>query len=238
MIVNITLRNMDRAKLANMFDHTLLKPDAQEQDFRKLCEESIQYGFKMVAVNSVATAMCKKMLEGSNVHVGAAISFPLGQTTIESKLFETENAIQNGADEIDYVINISKLKNLDLLYIAKEMSVIVNTCKKNNVISKVIFENCYLAVNEIKTLCEIALEFEPDFIKTSTGFGVYGARMEDVTVMKSMVGDHIKVKASGGIRDLSSVAEMIKAGAERIGTSSGVKIIEEYKQMGFDASNE
>ena len=218
-------------ELANMFDQTLLKPYAKEEDFKKLCEESIEYGFKMVAINSAATALCKKYLMGTDVHIGAAISFPLGQTTIEAKVFETKNAIENGADEIDYVVNIVELKNKNYEYIEEEMRQIVSLCRENNVMIKVIFENCYLTNDEKKKLCEIALKERPDFIKTSTGFGGGGATFEDLKLMKSMVSGKINVKAAGGIRDLDTTLKMIEAGADRIGTSSGVKIIEEYKKL-------
>ena len=215
-------------ELANMFDHTLLKPYATKEEMKKLCEEARENGFKMVAVNSVQSAFCKECLKGSGVHVGADISFPLGQTTIEAKVFETENAIKNGADEIDYVINITELKEKNYDYIRREMESIVEICRKNNVISKVIFENCYLTEEEKRILCEIALDVKPDFIKTSTGFGTSGARVEDVKLMKSIVKDAVKVKAAGEIRDLDTCMKMIEAGAERIGTSSSIKILEEY----------
>lgn len=216
-------------ELANLFDHTLLKAYAAEQDFEVLCREADQNGFKMVAINSAQTALCKRLLKDSAVHVGAAIGFPLGQTTIESKVFETKDAIANGADEIDYVVNISKLKDRQYDYIEEEMKQIVSVCWEHHVISKVIFENCYLTDDEKKKLCEIALNVKPDFIKTSTGFGTGGATVEDVRLMKGCVGEQIKVKAAGGIRDLDTCMAMIEAGAERIGTSSSLKILEEYE---------
>lgn len=217
-------------ELANMFDHTCLKPYASKEDFEKLCNEAKTYGFKMVAINSSATKMCKEMLAGTDVHVGAAISFPLGQTTIETKVFETKDAIANGADEIDYVINIVELKKGNYAYIEDEMQQIVDVCRKANVISKVIFENCYLTKDEIKKVAQIAKKVKPDFIKTSTGFGTSGAKLEDVIIMKAVVGDDVKIKAAGGIRDLATCLQLIAAGAERIGSSSGIAIVEEYKK--------
>lgn len=217
-------------ELALMIDQTLLKPYVTKEDFKKFCDESMKYGFKMVAINSAMTKLCKEYLKGSKVLVGAAIGFPLGQTTIETKLYETRNAIENGADEIDYVINIVELKSRNLIYIEDEMRQIVEECKNSRVTSKVIFENCYLTDEEKKLLCSVALKVGPDFIKTSTGFGEWGAKVEDVRLMKELVGDRIKVKAAGGIRDLEAALVMIKAGAERIGTSAGAKIIEEYKK--------
>lgn len=216
-----------REQLAGMFDHTLLKADASKEELAEACRQCATYGFKMVAINSAQTSYCKELLKDTKVHVGAAIGFLLGQTTLETKVFETKDAIQNGADEIDYVINIGKLKDKDYAYIKAEMEQIVAVCRENQVISKVIFENCYLTEEEKKVLCRIALEVKPDFIKTSTGFGRSGATVEDVVLMKRMVGDAIKVKASGGVRDLQTALAMIEAGAERIGTSSSIKILEE-----------
>lgn len=217
-------------ELAAMFDHTNLKAFASEQDFELLCREAAENHFAMVAINSSPVALCKRLLEGSGVHVGAAISFPLGQTTVETKVFETENAIQNGADEIDYVLNVGELKQGNLDYIRREMESIVAICHKNRVICKVIFENCYLTRDEIRSAAQIAREVGPDFIKTSTGFGTGGATVEDVRLMKETVGDKVRVKAAGGIRDLDTCLAMIEAGAERIGTSSSLKILEEYNQ--------
>lgn len=221
---------MTVSELAKFFDHTLLKADATEAGFQKLCDEAKKYGFMMVAINSYPVALCKRLLDGSDVHVGAAISFPLGQTTIATKVFETEDAIKNGADEIDYVINIGALKDGKYQLIKDEMNSIVDVCRKNNVISKVIFENCYLEDSEKKKLAEIALEVKPDFIKTSTGFGTGGATIEDIKLMKSVVGDEVKIKAAGGVRTLDMVLELIDLGVKRIGSSSCIPIVEEYKK--------
>lgn len=218
-------------QLANMVDHTNLKAFADDAAFQKLCDEARKYNFKMVAINPAQTVRCKKKLEGSPVHVGAAIGFPLGQTTLECKIFETKDAIEKGADEIDYVINVAELKNKNYDYIKKEMEEIVKICKDAGKTSKVIFENCYLTDDEKRKVAEIAKEVKPDFIKTSTGFGTGGATVEDVKLMKSVVGDEVKVKAAGGIRDLKTALAMIEAGAERLGTSAGVMIVEEYKNQ-------
>ena len=217
-----------RKELAKMFDHTLLKPYATKEDFIKLCDEAKELGAAMVAINSVAVKFCKQQLEGTDIHVGAAISFPLEQTTLDIKLAETKQAIEDDADEIDYVINIGKARMHDWDYIKKEMESIVSICKENNVISKVIFENCYLEKDEIRQLAMIAKEVRPDYIKTSTGFGISGAMVEDVKLMKSVVGDSVKVKAAGGIRDWQLCKKMIEAGAQRIGTSSSFAILEGY----------
>ena len=219
---------MTKEHLVQLFDHTCLYAYATEAHMKKLCDEARAYNFAMVAVNSVQVKLCKKFLKDTDVHVGAAIGFPLGQTTIASKVFETVDAIQNGADEIDYVINITELKDGNYDYIREEMRQIVAECRKANVISKVIFENCYLTQEEKEILCKIALEVKPDFIKTSTGFGTGGATLDDVKLMKSIVGDAVKVKAAGGVRDLETCMAMVEAGAERIGTSAAVKITEEF----------
>ena len=219
---------MEKKDLAQMVDHTQLRAYAVKEDFEKLCKEAADYGFKMVAINSYPVELCSKLLKGTGVHVGAAIGFPLGQTTIENKVHETKQAIENGADEIDYVINIGKLKEKDYDYIEREMTEIVKVCRENNVLSKVIFENCYLTDEEKIKVSEIAAKVKPDFIKTSTGFGTGGATLEDVKLMKSIVKDGVKVKAAGGIRDLDTFLAMVEAGAERIGTSAGIEIMNEY----------
>lgn len=218
-------------ELAGMIDHTNLKAFADDAAFQKLCDEARNYQFKMVAINPAQTVRCKEKLKGCPVHVGAAIGFPLGQTTLECKIFETKDAIEKGADEIDYVINVAELKNKNYDYIRKEMEEIVGICKEAGVISKVIFENCYLTDEEKRKAAEIAKEVKPDFIKTSTGFGTGGATAEDVKLMKSVVGDDVKVKAAGGIRDLETALAMIEAGAECLGTSAGVEIIEAYRKQ-------
>ena len=217
-------------QLSQLIDHTNLKPDATTAMMEKLCQEAKNYHFKMVAINQVQSRLCAQLLKGTGVDIGAAIAFPLGQTTIASKCFETQNAIENGATEIDYVINISELKAGNLQYIEDEMAQIVKICRQHNVVSKVIFENCYLTDEEKIALCKIAVKVKPDFIKTSTGFGTSGATIEDVKLMKNQVGDAVKVKAAGGIRSADTFKKMVAAGAQRIGTSSGIAIIDELKQ--------
>lgn len=226
---------MDTSKLtekdlAKFFDHTLLKAFATEADLLQLCKEAKEMGTAMVAINSYPVKVCKEYLKDSDVHVGAAISFPLGQTTIETKVFETKKAIEDGADEIDYVVNIGKVKEGNFAYIKEEMEAIVKVCKEGNVISKVIFENCYLTKEEIKQLALIAKEVKPDFIKTSTGFGTGGATFEDVELMVQSVEGACQVKAAGGVRDWETCKKMIELGATRIGTSSSKVILEGFKQ--------
>ena len=216
-------------QLAGMIDHTNLKAFATDADMKKLCDEAVRYGFAMVAINSGQSRRCSEYLRGTNIHTGAAIGFPLGQQSIETKVFETEDAIRNGANEIDYVINITELKEKNYEYVEEEMRRIVETCHRCDITCKVIFENCYLTDEEKLKMCEIALKVGPDYIKTSTGFGTSGATLEDVRLMKKAVGDRIKVKAAGGIRTLDDALAYVEAGAVRIGTSAGVKIIEEYR---------
>ena len=225
----ISVSQLTAASLANLFDHTQLHADARRADFEQLCAESRKYGFKMVAINPAPVALCKELLAGTPVHVGAAIGFPLGQNGVESKLFETQQAIRDGADEIDYVINIGAAKDGNFALIRDEMRRIVDVCRQAGVLSKVIFENCYLTKDEICTLARIAREERPDFIKTSTGFGTGGATAQDVALMKPVVGDAVKVKAAGGIRSWQACRAMLEAGAERIGTSSSIRILQEFQ---------
>lgn len=217
-------------EIAQLIDHTQLKPEAISKDLKLLCDQAKIYNFKMVAINQVWTKFCAKELKDSKINVGAAIGFPLGQTTIEAKVFETKNAILNGANEIDYVLNIGKLLEKDLKYIEDEMQQIVDLCKTHNVISKVIFETCLLEKEDIINASKIAKKVKPTFIKTSTGFNKEGATLENVKLMKDVVEDDVLVKAAGGIRDLETLISMVKNGASRIGTSSGIKIIEQYRK--------
>ncbi len=221
---------MNKQELAKYFDHTFLKPFATNADLEKLCKEAKEIGACMVAINTTWTKFCKEQLKGTDVHVGAAISFPLGQAGLASKIAETKIAIEDGADEIDYVIDIGQAKMGNWDYIKEEMEEIVKICRENNVISKVIFENCYLTKEEIRQVALIAKEVKPNFIKTSTGFGTGGATVEDVKIMAETVDGQVKVKAAGGIRDWQTCKAMIEAGASRIGTSSSLKILEEFEK--------
>lgn len=219
-----------RKELASMVDHTNLKAYATKEVFQQLCEEAKAYGFKSVAINSYPVAMCRKMLENSSVLCGAAIGFPLGQTTIAVKAAEVEDAIGHGCQEFDYVCNIGKVKEHDYAYLRKEMECLVGIARKHGVYCKVIFETCYLEEDEIIELAKIAREVEPDFVKTSTGFGCAGATVAHVRLMKQYAGDKVQVKAAGGIRDLKTALAMIEAGATRLGTSSGIKICDELTE--------
>lgn len=225
--------------LARLIDHTNLHADATEADMARLCDEAIQHHFMMVAINQVQTRFCSAYLSGTDIHVGAAIAFPLGQTSIAAKVFETCDALSNGATEIDYVVNLTQVRQHNWEYVTDEMRQIVAVCNDAGVPSKVIFENCYLTDSEKIRLCEIAREVKPTFVKTSTGFGSGGATIHDIKLMHEHVGPDVLVKAAGGIRDADTFLAMVRAGARRIGTSAGVSIIQELsqqiKQLGIEA---
>lgn len=221
-----------------MIDHTNLKANALDSDMERLCDEAKKYHFAMVAINQAQSPTCAKYLDGTDIKVGAAISFPLGQTLIDSKVFETENALANGASEIDYVVHIGKVREGDWAYVAREMQAIVDVCRKHNVVSKVIFENCYLDDAQKIKLCEIASRVKPDFIKTSTGLGSGGATVADVALMRKNVSDDVQVKASGGVRTADEFLDIVRSGATRVGTSSGIAIIDEIKDRYFSNGEE
>ena len=223
--------NLTKEQLAGMIDHTNLKAYADDAAIAKLCEEARRYSFRAVAINGAQIERCAKYLEGTDVHIGSTVGFPLGQMTVESKVFETMDAIRKGAHEIDYVLNVAELKNGNTDLIEREMREITKACRAEEVICKVIFENCYLTDEEKRTAAEIALKVRPDFIKTSTGFGTGGATVEDVRLMKSVVGDAVKVKAAGGIRDFDTAMAMVEAGAERLGTSAGVELMRHFENL-------
>ncbi len=221
-------KDFSPAELALYFDQTLLKTYTSYGELEKFFKDSEPYSFKTMMIHSSQVKICRSFLDQKAL-LGCVAGFPLGQTSIECKAFEAEQAIKNGADEIDYVVNLSELKSKNYDYILHEMQTMADLCRKHGKTSKVIFENCYLSEEEKLTLCKIALAAKPDFIKTSTGFGPEGARVSDIFLMKNAVDDKIKVKAAGGIRTLKTALEMIGAGADRIGTSSGIEIIEELK---------
>ena len=211
-------------KLSKYIDHTLLKADASLSAIEKLCEEAKEYDFKSVCVNSCNIQFCKKQLEGSDVLVCCVIGFPLGQMSLESKVFETEDAIRKGADEVDMVINIGRLKDKDYKYVTDEIRHIKKACGDKTL--KVIIETCLLTKDEIVIACKCVMDAGADFVKTSTGFSTSGATFEDVKLMKETVGDNCKIKAAGGVRSREDFEKMIELGADRIGTSSGTKLIE------------
>lgn len=221
-------------EVAAMVDHTNLKAFATREDFQKLCDEAKQYGFKSVAINTYPVKMCREMLQGSNVLTGAAVGFPLGQMTIESKVAEATNAVKDGCQEFDYVLNVGKVKEHDYTYIEDEMTQMVAVARKAGICAKVIFETCYLTEEEIIEVAKIASRVKPDFVKTSTGFGTAGAKVEHVKLMKQYAGPDVQVKAAGGIRTWEDAKAMIEAGATRLGTSAGIKIVEDMKAQGLE----
>ena len=213
--------------LARLVDHTNLRADATREDMERLCDEARSHHFRMVAVNSVQSRLCSELLSGTDVHTGAAIAFPLGQTSVAAKVFETADALAHGADEIDYVVNLTEVKAGNWSYVTDEMERIVEVCREAGAPSKVIFENCLLTRDEKLRLCEVASRVLPTFVKTSRGFPTGGATVEDVRLMRENVDERVKVKAAGGIRTADASLDMVRAGAERIGCSAGVSIIEE-----------
>lgn len=208
---------------SKLIDHTLLKAFATEKDIKKLCDEAIEYNFKSVCVNPANVKFAKELLKNSDVLVCTVIGFPLGANTIEVKAFETANAIINGADEIDMVINIAKAKEHNYDYIKDEISAVVSNASGKTV--KVIIETCYLSDEEKVEVCKAATLAKANFVKTSTGFGTGGATKEDVALMKKSISDDMFVKASGAVRTKDDVLKMVEAGASRIGASSGVEIM-------------
>ncbi len=210
-------------QLNTFIDHTLLKPTASVDDIKQLCTEAKEHQFYAVCVSSYYVALAHSELMHTPRKVAAVVGFPLGSTTIKIKVFEAKQAIEQGANEIDMVLNIGLLKSGYYKIIEDE----IKTVKKaiNDTVLKVIFENCYLTEEEKKMACRLSLNAGADFIKTSTGFGTGGATLEDVQLMKNEVGDYIQIKASGGIRDKQTAIQYINLGVSRIGTSSGVSII-------------
>ena len=208
--------------LNKYIDHTILKATASSTDVQKLCEEAIEHEFYSVCVNGCYVADAKHLLQGTDVKVAAVVGFPLGAMTTASKVFEAKEAIENGASEIDMVINVAKLKDGEFDYVENEIRLIKEAIGDN--VLKVIIETCYLTDEEKVKACELSLVAKADFVKTSTGFGTGGATYEDVKLMKSVVGDNAKVKASGGVRDKETAQKYVDLGAERLGTSSGIEI--------------
>ena len=209
--------------LNKYIDHTILKATASSADVQKLCEEAIEHEFYSVCVNGCYVADAKHLLQGTDVKVAAVVGFPLGAMTTASKVFEAKEAIENGASEIDMVINVAKLKDGEFDYVENEIRLIKEAIGNN--VLKVIIETCYLTDEEKVKACELSLVAKADFVKTSTGFGTGGATYEDVKLMKSVVGDNAKVKASGGVRDKETAQKYADLGAERLGTSSGIEIV-------------
>ncbi len=215
--------------IVRFIDHTLLKPDLTENEIVQLCDEAIENNFYSVCVNASQIKKVKKILKNSTVKISSVISFPFGANTLASKLFEIEDALKNGADEVDVVINISSLKDEKYQIVYDELNSIQDFISENNKLVKFIIETSLLTKEEIIIISLIAKKIGVDFLKTSTGFAKYGAKLDEIKLIKSIVGNIIKIKASGGIKDFNTAVAMLKYGAERIGTSSAVKILNELK---------
>ena len=206
-----------------LFDHTILKADAGEQAVIKICDEAKKYGFMSVCVNSYYTAFVAEKLKGTDVKVCTVVGFPLGQMSTKAKAFEAACAVEDGAQEIDMVINVAALKDGKYDVVLEDVKAVKAAC--GNAVLKVILETCLLTKEEITKACEICVEARADFVKTSTGFSTGGATAEDIALMRKTVGPDIGVKASGGVRDSKVAVAMVEAGANRIGASATIAIL-------------
>lgn len=215
---------MKSQDIASYIDHTLLAANATEAKIDQLCKEALEHSFASVCVNSCWTALCAKNLKGANVKVCTVVGFPLGAMKTDSKAFEASQAISDGAGEIDMVLNVGWLKDGRLDDVRKDIEMVKEVCQGH--ILKVILETCLLSDEEKVTACRLAMEGGADFVKTSTGFSTGGASEKDVHLMRSVVGDKLGVKASGGVRSYETAVAMINAGASRLGTSSGIAIVQ------------
>lgn len=207
-----------------MIDHTVLKADTPLETVKRICDEAMEYGFASVCINPCHVAYCADYLKDSDVNVCTVIGFPLGANTSATKAFETKDAIDNGADEIDMVMNIGALKDKNYDLVRDDVKAVVDAA--NGTLVKVILETCLLTEEEIKKACELCVEAKADFVKTSTGFSTRGATIEDVKIMKAAVQGKAKVKAAGGVRTHEDMVKIVEAGADRIGTSAGCSLVE------------
>ena len=206
-----------------MIDHTVLKADTPLETVKKICDEAMEYGFASVCINPCHVAYCADYLKDSDVNVSTVIGFPLGANTSAVKAFETKDAIANGADEIDMVMNIGALKDKNYDLVRDDVKAVVEAA--NGTLVKVILETCLLTEDEIKKACELCVEAKADYVKTSTGFSTRGATIEDVRIMKEAVHGKAKVKAAGGVRTPEDMVKIVAAGADRIGTSAGCSLV-------------
>ena len=216
---------MNKAQIAKMIDHTILKTEATESEIIKLCKEAIHYNFASVCVNPSMVPVAAKELKGTHVKVCTVIGFPLGATTTEVKAFETKDVIEKGATEVDMVINVGKLKERNLEYVKNDITAVVEAAK-GKALTKVIIETCLLTEEEKIIACKLSKEAGSDFVKTSTGFSTGGATVEDIKLMRETVGPEMGVKASGGVRSKKDALAMIENGATRIGASASISICE------------
>lgn len=215
--------------IAQLIDHTLLKPDARRQDIEELCREAATYRFATVCVNPVWVSLCAQQLAGTGVLVCSVVGFPLGATTADVKAYETRRAIFDGAREIDTVINVGALKSGDVRTVESDIAAVVTPCRECGVLCKVIIEAALLTEDEKVAACTLSKAAGADYVKTSTGFGPGGATPADVALMRRVVGAEMGVKAAGGVRDLDALKAMVAAGASRVGASAGVKIIQQAR---------
>ena len=216
---------MNKAQIAKMIDHTILKAEATESEIIKLCKEAIHYNFASVCVNPSMVPVAAKELKGTHVKVCTVIGFPLGATTTEVKAFETKDVIEKGATEVDMVINVGKLKERNLEYVKNDIKAVVEAAK-GKALTKVIIETCLLTEEEKIIASRLSKEAGSDFVKTSTGFSTGGATVEDIKLMRETVGPEMGVKASGGVRSKKDALAMIENGATRIGASASISICE------------
>lgn len=207
-----------------MIDHTVLKADTSLETVKRICDEAMEYGFASVCINPCHVAYCADYLKDSDVNVCTVIGFPLGANTSAVKAFETKDAIANGADEIDMVMNIGALKDKNYDLVRNDVKAVVEAA--NGTLVKVILETCLLTEDEIKKACELCVEAKADYVKTSTGFSTRGATIEDVQIMKAAVQGKAKVKAAGGVRTHEDMVKIVEAGADRIGTSAGCSLVD------------
>jgi len=213
--------------LSGYIDHTLLKPDATDAQIAQLCFEARKYNFAAVCVNPSKVKLCAQLLKGASVKIATVVGFPLGATQPEVKAYETQQALDDGANEIDMVINIGALKSKDYALVARDIATVVRTARTGGAITKVIIEAALLNDEEKVIACKLAKEAGAEFVKTSTGFASGGATVHDVALMRQTVGPEMGVKAAGGIKTYADAAKMIEAGATRIGASASVKIMQE-----------
>ncbi|MCE2739868.1 MAG: deoxyribose-phosphate aldolase [Sphingobacteriales bacterium] len=212
--------------LANFIEHTNLKPNATAEDIIALCNEAIENGFYGICVSPYYIQLAKKTIKKAPVKIISVIGFPFGYNTVSSKVEEAKKAINSGADEVDMVINLAAFKSGDMATVQNDIQAVVTACHLQNKLVKVIIETCFLNEEEIKLICKICADCEADFVKTSTGYGVEGATVDVVKIMRKCLPAKIKIKASGGIKTKSFAEDLIAAGANRIGTSAGVDIIQ------------
>jgi deoxyribose-phosphate aldolase len=209
--------------IASYIDHTVLAADAKSEKIVQICNEAREYGFASVCVNSCHVPLCVKLLKDTPVNVCTVVGFPLGAMSTAAKAYEAQRAVEDGADEVDMVINVGALKDGNLDFVREDIHTVKEACRGK--LLKVIIETCLLTDEEKETACRLSMEAQADYVKTSTGFSKWGAKAEDVALMRRVVGDRLGVKASGGIRDYETAKAMIEAGASRLGCSAGVAIV-------------